>query len=130
MYLFLFFFFDVLFVAHVFFIFFIFLFNYFFILYYLLCIYLFFCFFFFKQKTAYEMRISDWSSDVCSSDLPGTGPGRLQSQDGLKAAGRKPRAPPREGRCRTRQARSSDCCRKRSPPLRRRDRPGNLCWSG
>src|SRR3546814_19927653 len=34
---------------------------------FLLC---FFCFvFFFKQKTAYEMRISDWSSDVCSSDL-------------------------------------------------------------
>src|SRR3546814_429267 len=35
------------------------------------CFLLFFCFmfFFFKQKTAYEMRISDWSSDVCSSDL-------------------------------------------------------------
>src|SRR3546814_6539074 len=31
---------------------------------------LFVFFFFFKQKTAYEMRISDWSSDVCSSDLP------------------------------------------------------------
>src|SRR3546814_8856460 len=31
-------------------------------------------FFFFKQKTAYEMRISDWSSDVCSSDLPRTRP--------------------------------------------------------
>src|SRR3546814_9140973 len=30
-----------------------------------------FIFFFFKQKTAYEMRISDWSSDVCSSDLLG-----------------------------------------------------------
>src|SRR3546814_18998264 len=30
----------------------------------------FYLFFFFKQKTAYEMRISDWSSDVCSSDLP------------------------------------------------------------
>src|SRR3546814_15584459 len=30
-----------------------------------------FYFFFFKQKTAYEMRISDWSSDVCSSDLTG-----------------------------------------------------------
>src|SRR3546814_2420616 len=30
-------------------------------------------FFFFKQKTAYEMRISDWSSDVCSSDLISTG---------------------------------------------------------
>src|SRR3546814_3084381 len=29
--------------------------------------------FFFKQKTAYEMRISDWSSDVCSSDLPPLG---------------------------------------------------------
>src|SRR3546814_7753051 len=29
-------------------------------------------FFFFKQKTAYEMRISDWSSDVCSSDLTGS----------------------------------------------------------
>src|SRR3546814_3766226 len=29
----------------------------------------FFIYFFFKQKTAYEMRISDWSSDVCSSDL-------------------------------------------------------------
>src|SRR3546814_4475502 len=29
------------------------------------------CVFFFKQKTAYEMRISDWSSDVCSSDLKG-----------------------------------------------------------
>src|SRR3546814_16370394 len=29
-----------------------------------------FYFFFFKQKTAYEMRISDWSSDLCSSDLP------------------------------------------------------------
>src|SRR3546814_4962128 len=32
-------------------------------------LFLFFLFFFFKQKTAYEMRISDWSSDVCSSDL-------------------------------------------------------------
>src|SRR3546814_2799825 len=31
-------------------------------------------FFFFKQKTAYEMRISDWSSDVCSSDLLRTVP--------------------------------------------------------
>src|SRR3546814_16891924 len=47
-------------------------------------------FFFFKQKTAYEMRISDWSSDVCSSDLdpggdhrrcptrPGHAPGQRQ----------------------------------------------------
>src|SRR3546814_2600403 len=35
-------------------------------MYFFLCC---FCFFFFKQKTAYELRISDWSSDVCSSDL-------------------------------------------------------------
>src|SRR3546814_2850789 len=43
-------------------------------------------FFFFKQKTAYEMRISDWSSDVCSSDL-GEGmpltPGALQQIDDI-----------------------------------------------
>src|SRR3546814_2516472 len=38
-------------------------------------------FFFFKQKTAYEMRISDWSSDVCSSDLPDA------VDDGLSASG-------------------------------------------
>src|SRR3546814_9368204 len=35
----------------------------------LFLLYVFFIFFFSKQKTAYEMRISDWSSDVCSSDL-------------------------------------------------------------
>src|SRR3546814_8733341 len=33
-------------------------------------VFLLFVFFFFKQKTAYESRISDWSSDVCSPDLP------------------------------------------------------------
>src|SRR3546814_5529143 len=41
-------------------------------------------FFFFKQKTAYEMRISDWSSDVCSSDLcrsGAVGTGAAQSGD-------------------------------------------------
>src|SRR3546814_9615403 len=45
-------------------------------------------FFFFKQKTAYEMRISDWSSDVCSSDLGGAGfiPGRGGSVDVLQTA--------------------------------------------
>src|SRR3546814_8455093 len=36
---------------------------------YLVFMFLNFLLFFFKQKTAYEMRISDWSSDVCSSDL-------------------------------------------------------------
>src|SRR3546814_13534841 len=40
------------------------------------------CFiFFFKQKTAYEMRISDWSSDVCSSDLIGIEAFFLQARD-------------------------------------------------
>src|SRR3546814_2902118 len=43
-----------------------------------------FVFFFFKQKTAYEMRISDWSSDVCSSDL---------IVDALDPLGKHPAAP-------------------------------------
>src|SRR3546814_7072167 len=37
-------------------------------------------FFFFKQKTAYELRISDWSSDVCSSDLDGQDIRTVQQQ--------------------------------------------------
>src|SRR3546814_8224347 len=49
--------------------------------------------FFFKQKTAYEMRISDWSSDVCSSDLNrnraqriGFGAGRLSHTASIRPA--------------------------------------------
>src|SRR3546814_10737137 len=38
-------------------------------------------FFFFEQKTAYEMRISDWSSDVCSSDLGGQ---RIEEQQAAR----------------------------------------------
>src|SRR3546814_16687453 len=45
----------------------------------------FYVFFFFKQKTAYEMRISDWSSDVCSSDLGG-GDAALRGGHGLERA--------------------------------------------
>src|SRR3546814_10495004 len=56
------------------------------------CIWLVF-FFFFKQKTAYEMRISDWSSDVCSSDLAAAKDsgnqaqykGRIQTNKGRKS---------------------------------------------
>src|SRR3546814_2250636 len=51
-------------------------------------------FFFFKQKTAYEMRISDWSSDVCSSDLGRVGgrkkvmtPKRIEAARKLLASG-------------------------------------------
>src|SRR3546814_4127824 len=44
------------------------------------------CCFFFKQKTAYEMRISDWSSDVCASDLGvGAGIGRHTPRDAEQA---------------------------------------------
>src|SRR3546814_14531790 len=45
-------------------------------------------FFFFKQKPAYEMRISDWSSDVCSSDLPHAcdGAGRTLRRHGAASA--------------------------------------------
>src|SRR3546814_10947187 len=69
-------------------------------------------FFFFKQKTAYEMRISDWSSDVCSSDLqratarairrsaPETGHGFLR-EPGLPH-------PRRPGCCASGQARQGD----------------------
>src|SRR3546814_9683590 len=47
-------------------------------------------FFFFKQKTAYEMRISDWSSDVCSSDLAGVAAGAAHAGAGhaVSAGGR------------------------------------------
>src|SRR3546814_9879354 len=44
-------------------------------------------FFFFKQKTAYEMRISDWSSDVCSSDLPHAEPFALPCAQGRVGVG-------------------------------------------
>src|SRR3546814_5318011 len=49
----------------------------------MLCFCLLLLFFFFKQKTAYEMRISDWSSYVCSSDLGGHGSTLAAQQDVL-----------------------------------------------
>src|SRR3546814_8771092 len=56
-------------------------------------------FFFFKQKTAYEMRISDWSSDVCSSDLLGLreihlGGGDADRQREHLLVGRRDQRPP------------------------------------
>src|SRR3546814_8061133 len=47
------------------------------------------CFFFFKQKTAYEMRISDWSSDVCSSDLLSSRRGMVQGMEDIAGGGGK-----------------------------------------
>src|SRR3546814_3651668 len=81
-----------------------------------------FFFFFFKQKTAYEMRISDWSSDVCSSDLVGDAHrqcglvavlvfGELQDQAGHGIDQR-----------RVADGRSiSDCARQARSPPRRQD---------
>src|SRR3546814_16175479 len=67
--------------------------------------YVFVCFFFFfKQKTAYEMRISDWSSDVCSSDLRG---GRVRHHRVvLGERGGDPRLAPARRTCRHARARS------------------------
>src|SRR3546814_5960701 len=48
--------------------------------------------FFFKQKTAYEMRISDWSSDVCSSDLQ-LGHGGRRPGDGIRPGADRVRQP-------------------------------------
>src|SRR3546814_4096713 len=42
----------------------------------------------FKPKTAYEMRMSDWSSDVCSSDLNAYAEGRVALHAGIRAGGR------------------------------------------
>src|SRR3546814_20404969 len=50
---------------------------------------LFVFFFFFKQKTAYEMRISDWSSDVCSSDLRPAARRRLALEGGGRGPARR-----------------------------------------
>src|SRR3546814_4234965 len=75
---------------------------------YLFCFYIcFYClfFFFFKQKTAYEMRISDWSSDVCSSDLfrrdaePEQWPLARSVAERSKRAGRIPADPAVPFRC-------------------------------
>src|SRR3546814_1389501 len=49
-------------------------------------------FFFFKQKTAYEMRISDWSSDVCSSDLAPGSYGEVGATDPIVTLGLDPAA--------------------------------------
>src|SRR3546814_1452295 len=53
-------------------------------------------FFFFKQKTAYEMRISDWSSDVCSSDLSRRSAGVRTGGSGARATGRRVRQTARD----------------------------------
>src|SRR3546814_1458817 len=82
--------------------------------------------FFFKQKTAYEMRISDWSSDVCSSDLS-TAPGALPREEpnsrriwAILSARRSPKS-----------ARSNRCwlTKRRSGPRSEERRVGKECVS-
>src|SRR3546814_11571724 len=77
-----------------------------------------FVFFFVKQKTAYEMRISDWSSDVCSSDL------RLPCRPSLDAGSDHEN---HRGRCRNRRRRvgaTGVAASRRGPSLRgSRSRP-------
>src|SRR3546814_4537931 len=76
--------------------------------------------FFFKQKTAYELRISDWSSDVCSSDLARHG--LLDHADGARTA----RPGPRGGPGRAVRQRDDPAAHDRHPhrqPALRRGRP-------
>src|SRR3546814_20015892 len=93
-------------------------------------------FFFFKQKTAYELRISDWSSDVCSSDLsfpirlrrppaPCIEAGdRADREQGTQAARWRLRAPdqPSHGFGRHRERTSSVTPHARESPLRSEER--------
>src|SRR3546814_9286827 len=74
--------------------------------------------FFFKQKTAYEMRISDWSSDVCSSDLFGYRPERLRERSITRAKTRYSQRCSRVGRSEERRV-GKECvstCRSRWTP--------------
>src|SRR3546814_8221782 len=65
-------------------------------------------FFFFKQKTAYEMRISDWSSDVCSSDLKALAVARANGTfDSMEALARRAELPGRA----LRSLADADACR-------------------
>src|SRR3546814_20520595 len=86
-------------------------------------------FFFFKQKTAYEMRISDWSSDVCSSDLPRRGVSCGHRAD-FGERRPPPPCPPRHGRRvdRAEEAESPDAqMRVRDVRLYRQDRAQMAC---
>src|SRR3546814_2110517 len=78
-----------------------------------------FVFFFFKQKTAYEMRISDWSSDVCSSDLAADRPRPL-----LPRPAARPRTPDRRPAVQRRQHEH------RLQPARLRDHGGAMDAAG
>src|SRR3546814_20694639 len=77
-------------------------------------------FFFFKQKTAYEMRISDWSSDVCSSDLLGVLSSRIHALFSSRLGGRHGvgNTPVYNTKCATAFAFPTDPPDKRKPQIR------------
>src|SRR3546814_19197108 len=84
-------------------------------------------FFFFKQKTAYELRISDWSSDVCSSDLSRRARRRAMTAHGRSRASRSSS----RSAITTWPTTSSTSC-SRAPPMRPRSeerRVGKECVS-
>src|SRR3546814_18141407 len=75
--------------------------------------------FFFKQKTAYERRISDWSSDVCSSDLGASPALRRRGARNLRS---RPASVPRPGKP---PHPARPCARSRQTPSSGRPCPGN-----
>src|SRR5213594_4682658 len=87
----------------------------------------FFVFFFFKQKTAYEISVRDWSSDVCSSDLGRPPPAAVRRRD--RAPGRPlPQALPRSEERRV----GKECerlCRSRWSPYHVKQKKNRTCFS-
>src|SRR3546814_11579314 len=96
-----------------------------------------FFFFFFKQKTAYEMRISDWSPDVCSSDLSRSpswwrgsmpfngGAGRRGTQGKARSTPQRRRLP----RSISKPTRAASCAGYRAPSRSEERRVGKECVS-
>src|SRR3546814_731784 len=86
-------------------------------------------FFFFKQKTAYEMRISDWSSDVCSSDLGKDEGGEGAGSGAPRAPGSPARQPRRRGHLCPRRGRGPVAVHPLERACRARCVP-RVCWCG
>src|SRR3546814_9794134 len=89
-------------------------------------------FFFFKQKTAYEMRISDWSSDVCSSDLSRTeeaGRYRTGAKSRYPSSHRTDRRGARAARPRRWPATAHGFCWRQCEPRSEERRVGKECVS-
>src|SRR3546814_2796512 len=86
-------------------------------------------FFFFKQKTAYEMRISDWSSGVCSSDLMGMMHRQCEGEMGKNMGDRLRDLPPGGGQGRRRVGRVVPFGGRQRPHRSEERRVGKECVS-